>query len=81
MGKVMEDWEELETKYQRMRNRGDLKAANDYKQTVAKRFQDTVQALEIEALAEKRQLIQVHRMRVFHFYYKNIIFMRYLEGL
>ena len=52
---VMKDWSDLEEKYQGMRVK-DAGAAEDFKKQMTERFQKTVQALEEESQAEKRQL-------------------------
>ena len=51
----MKDWSDLEDKYQGMREK-DAGAAEDFKKQMTERFQKTVQALEEESQAEKRQL-------------------------
>lgn len=60
---VMKDWSDLEEKYQDMRAK-DSKAAEDFKKQMTERFQKTVQALEEESQAEKRQLQAMHQQRV-----------------
>ena len=52
---VMKDWSDLEEKYQDMRD-NDPSAAENFKKQMTERFQKTVQALEEESQAEKRQL-------------------------
>ena len=59
----MKDWSDLEEKYQDMRN-DDPKAAESFKKQMTERFQKTVQALEEESQAEKRQLLAMHQQRV-----------------
>ena len=51
----MKDWSDLEEKYQEMREK-DPASAEDFKKKMTERFQKTVQALEEESQAEKRQL-------------------------
>ena len=51
----MKDWSDLEEKYQDMRGK-DPSAAENFKKQMTERFQKTVQALEEESQAEKRQL-------------------------
>ena len=60
---VMKDWSDLEEKYQDMREK-DPAAAEDFKKQMTERFQKTVQALEEESQAEKRQLQAMHQQRV-----------------
>merc|ERR1712060_208505 len=57
VSKVMKDWSDLEEKYQDMREK-DSASAEDFKK------QKTVQALEEESQAEKRQLQAMHQQRV-----------------
>lgn len=59
----MKDWAELEEKYQEMRAR-DPEAAETFKKKMTERFQKTVQALEEESQAEKRQLQAMHQQRI-----------------
>jgi amyloid beta A4 protein len=59
----MKDWSDLEEKYQQMRSK-DAPAAEDFKKQMTERFQKTVQALEEESQAEKRQLQAMHQQRV-----------------
>ena len=59
----MKDWSDLEDKYQGMREK-DAGAAEDFKKQMTERFQKTVQALEEESQAEKRQLQAMHQQRV-----------------
>ncbi len=61
--KVMKDWSDLEEKYQEMREK-DPNSAEDFKKKMTERFQKTVQALEEESQAEKRQLQAMHQQRV-----------------
>jgi amyloid beta A4 protein len=61
--KVMKEWSELEEHYQEMRLK-DPKGAEDFKKKMTGRFQKTVEALEEEGSAEKRQLISMHQQRV-----------------
>lgn len=61
--KVMKDWSDLEERYQEMRQ-GDPRGAEDFKQRMTRRFQQTVQALEEEGDAEKHQLAAMHQQRV-----------------
>ena len=60
---VMKEWSELEEHYQEMRTK-DPKGAEDFKKKMTGRFQKTVEALEEEGSAEKRQLISMHQQRV-----------------
>ena len=60
---VMKDWSDLEEKYQDMREK-DPSSAEDFKKKMTERFQKTVQALEEESQAEKRQLQAMHQQRV-----------------
>ena len=57
---VMKDWSDLEDKYQEMRDK-DPSAAEDFKKKMTERFQKTVQALEEESQAEKRQIQAMHQ--------------------
>ena len=59
----MKDWSDLEEKYQDMREK-DPASAEDFKKKMTERFQKTVQALEEESQAEKRQLQAMHQQRV-----------------
>ncbi|KAL3265430.1 hypothetical protein HHI36_009634, partial [Cryptolaemus montrouzieri] len=61
--KVMKDWSDLEERYQDMRQT-DPRGADDFKQRMTRRFQQTVQALEEEGDAEKHQLAAMHQQRV-----------------
>merc|ERR1712110_1370771 len=63
VSKVMKDWSDLEEKYQDMREK-DPASAEDFKKKMTERFQKTVQALEEESQAEKRQLLAMHQQRV-----------------
>ena len=60
---VMKDWSDLEERYQDMRAE-DPAQAEDFKKQMTERFQKTVQALEEESSAEKRQLLAMHQQRV-----------------
>ncbi len=51
----MKDWSDLEEKYQEMLAR-DTSTAESFKKQMTERFQKTVQALEEESQAERRQL-------------------------
>lgn len=59
----MKDWSDLEDKYQEMREK-DSQGAEEFKKKMTERFQRTVQALEEESQAEKRQLQAMHQQRV-----------------
>ena len=59
----MKDWSDLEERYQDMRTE-DPAQAEDFKKQMTERFQKTVQALEEESSAEKRQLLAMHQQRV-----------------
>uniref|UniRef100_A0A224XKV8 Putative conserved plasma membrane protein n=1 Tax=Panstrongylus lignarius TaxID=156445 RepID=A0A224XKV8_9HEMI len=61
--KVMKDWSDLEERYQDMRS-SDAKVAEEFKQKMTLRFQQTVQSLEEEGNAEKHQLVAMHQQRV-----------------
>ncbi|XP_075233982.1 amyloid-beta-like protein [Lycorma delicatula] len=61
--KVMKDWSDLEERYQDMRN-SDPRMAEEFKQRMTLRFQQTVQSLEEEGAAEKHQLVAMHQQRV-----------------
>jgi len=61
--KVMKEWSELEEHYQEMRLK-DPKGAESFKKKMTTRFQKTVEALEEEGSAERRQLISMHQQRV-----------------
>ena len=61
--KVMKEWSELEEHYQEMRLK-DPKGAEAFKKKMTARFQKTVEALEEEGSAEKRQLLSMHQQRV-----------------
>ena len=63
VSKVMKDWSDLEERYQEMRAE-DPAQAEDFKKQMTERFQKTVQALEEESSAEKRQLLAMHQQRV-----------------
>ena len=60
---VMKDWSDLEERYQDMRAE-DPSQAEDFKKQMTERFQKTVQALEEESSAKKRQLLAMHQQRV-----------------
>lgn len=59
----MKEWSELEEHYQEMRIK-DFKKADEFKKRMTNRFQKTVEALEEESSAEKRQIISMHQQRV-----------------
>ena len=59
----MKEWSELEEHYQEMRNK-DPKSADEFKRKMTNQFQKTVEALEEEGSAEKRQIISMHQQRV-----------------
>ncbi|KAM7315180.1 amyloid-beta-like protein isoform X2 [Ixodes scapularis] len=61
--KVMKEWSELEEHYQTMKHK-DPKGAEDFRKKMSARFQKTVEALEEEGAAEKRQLAAMHQQRV-----------------
>ncbi|XP_014669092.1 PREDICTED: amyloid beta A4 protein-like [Priapulus caudatus] len=61
--KVMKEWAELEDRYQDMK-KNDPNAAETFKKEMTTRFQKTVEALEDEGQAEKRQVVAVHQQRV-----------------
>lgn len=61
--KVMKDWSDLEERYQDMRT-SDPRMAEEFKQRMTLRFQQTVQSLEEEGAAEKHQLVAMHQQRV-----------------
>lgn len=63
VSKVMKDWSDLEERYQEMRAE-DPSSAETFKKQMTERFQKTVQALEEESSAEKRQLLAMHQQRV-----------------
>merc|ERR1719244_773541 len=63
VSKVMKDWSDLEERYQEMRA-DDPAQAEEFKRQMTERFQKTVQALEEESSAEKRQLLAMHQQRV-----------------
>ena len=60
---VMKEWSELEERYQEMRIK-DMKKADEFKKRMTNRFQKTVEALEEENSAKKRQIISMHQQRV-----------------
>ena len=60
---VMKEWSELEERYQEMHSK-DTKKADEFKKRMTNRFQKTVEALEEESSAEKRQIISMHQQRV-----------------
>lgn len=60
---VMKEWSELEEHYQEMKSQ-DPKSAEEFKKKMTARFQKTVEALEEEGSAEKRQLLSMHQQRV-----------------
>lgn len=59
----MKDWSDLEERYQDMRA-SDPHSAEQFKQRMTLRFQQTVQSLEEEGAAEKHQLVAMHQQRV-----------------
>lgn len=59
----MKEWSELEERYQEMRIK-DMKKADEFKKRMTNRFQKTVEALEEENSAKKRQIISMHQQRV-----------------
>lgn len=59
----MKEWSELEEHYQEMKAQ-DAKGAEEFKKKMTARFQKTVEALEEEGSAEKRQLLSMHQQRV-----------------
>lgn len=59
----MKDWSDLEERYQDMRS-SDPHTAEQFKQRMTLRFQQTVQSLEEEGAAEKHQLVAMHQQRV-----------------
>jgi len=61
--KVMKDWSDLEERYQEMRSKNPH-MAEEFKQRMTLRFQQTVQSLEEEGSAEKHQLFAMHQQRV-----------------
>merc|ERR1712025_1269219 len=63
VSKVMKDWSDLEDRYKEMREE-DQESAESFKKQMTERFQKTVQALEEESSAEKRQLLAMHQQRV-----------------
>jgi len=63
VSKVMKDWSDLEDRYKEMREE-DSETAETFKKQMTERFQKTVQALEEESSAEKRQLLAMHQQRV-----------------
>ncbi|XP_048521572.1 amyloid-beta-like protein isoform X4 [Dendroctonus ponderosae] len=61
--RVMKDWSDLEERYQDMRSTNP-RGADEFRQRMTQRFQQTVQALEEEGDAEKHQLAAMHQQRV-----------------
>lgn len=61
--KVMKEWSELEEHYQEMKGK-DPQGAEEFKKKMTSRFQKTVEALEEEGAAERRQLTSMHQQRV-----------------
>nr|CAI5867932.1 unnamed protein product [Callosobruchus analis] len=61
--RVMKDWSDLEERYQDMKQT-DPRGADEFRQRMTQRFQQTVQALEEEGDAEKHQLAAMHQQRV-----------------
>lgn len=59
----MKEWSELEEHYQEMRLK-DPRSAEEFKQKMTNRFKKTVEALDEEGSAEKRQIISLHQQRV-----------------
>lgn len=59
----MKEWSELEERYQEMKLK-DPKGAADFKKKMTARFQKTVEALEEEGSAERRQLVSMHQQRL-----------------
>lgn len=59
----MKEWSELEERYQAMKLK-DPKEAAEFKRKMTARFQKTVEALEEEGSAERRQLVSMHQQRV-----------------
>ena len=66
----MKEWSELEERYTQLKTK-DPKKANEFKKKMTTRFQKTVEALEKEGSAERKQLISMHQQRV-----KTVISMR-----
>ncbi|CAH1970443.1 unnamed protein product, partial [Acanthoscelides obtectus] len=60
--RVMKDWSDLEERYQDMKQT-DPRGADEFRQRMTQRFQQTVQALEEEGDAEKHQLAAMHQQR------------------
>jgi len=63
VAKVMQEWSELETRYQEMKVK-DPQGAATFRKEMTERFQKTVAALEAENTEERRQLDEVHQQRV-----------------
>ena len=63
INRVMKDWNDLEEKYQSMKEKDPVEAEN-FKWSMTLKFQRTIKQLEAEALAEKKQLLAVHQQRV-----------------
>lgn len=61
--KVMKEWTELEERYQEMKVK-DSKAAEEFRKKMSARFQKTVEALEEEGSAAKRQMSAMHQQRI-----------------
>lgn len=61
--KVMKDWADLEDRYQEMRSK-DMDEAEEFKQRMTVKFQQSVQQLEEEEKAGIQKLIGTHQQRI-----------------
>ncbi|RWS28397.1 beta-amyloid-like protein, partial [Leptotrombidium deliense] len=61
--KVMKEWSDFEERYRKLRAK-DPKQADEMKKKMTASFQKTVEALEEEGAAEKRQLLAMHQQRI-----------------
>lgn len=63
VSKIMKEWSDLEERYQELRA-SDPRGAEEFKQRMTQRFQQTVEAVEAENEAEKHQLTALHQQRI-----------------
>jgi len=63
VSKIMKEWSDLEERYQELRAK-DPRGAEEFKQRMTQRFQQTVEAVEAENEAEKHQLTALHQQRI-----------------
>jgi amyloid beta A4 protein len=60
---VMREWSQLDSRYEEMKRKGDLQAAEAFKKKMTHQFQKTVEALEQESAAQRHQLATMHAER------------------